>query len=154
MPKTTWELPQEIADAYPEHLRPERVDKNRLKHTSPFKEWPGTIKTPLYLSAEDYEKWWSQVGDENDANDTRHWAFNDWAQRYHLIKDWSMEGLDLDILAPDPIKIPDTRLIIWMVTILQPIIQFSTSLPNWREPFSGTTTPSEKPEAADETPTE
>jgi len=131
------ELP-EFLMALPEDLRPTRPKVNRLVFPSPLKEWPGTVTTACYLSAEEYHVWWTNSGDGQPEDDKRHWAYFDWETRFHFAKAWAIEGLDNDQLKTDPKDIPDTRLIIWYVTVTNTIIQEATLLPNSRRPSSET----------------
>lgn len=146
MPKRRMlDLPEEISAAYPDNIRPKRIETNRLAHTSPFVEFPGEIITPLSMSAEDYHEWWTQAGDGQPDDDNRHWAFFEWETRFHLVKKWDLKTeagnhLDSDVLDKNPIKLPDMRLISWMVAILQPVISNSVSLPNLPRPSNDTTT--------------
>lgn len=133
------ELP-EFLKALSKELRPKRPSVNRLVFPSPLKEWPGTVTTPCYLSAEEYHVWWTSVGDGQPEEDKRNWAFHDWETRFHFAKAWNIEGLDNDQLKQDPVDIPDMRFIMWFLTITNPIIQEATSLPNSQGPSSAITT--------------
>ena len=138
MPKESksLELP-EFLKALPEDLLPIRTSVNRLVFPSPLAEWPGTVTTPCYLSADEYLTWWLNVGDGQPEDDPRHWAYYDWETRFHLAKKWDMENLDSDQLKVDPIDLPDTRIILWFITITNTIIQEATMLPNSPRPSSG-----------------
>ena len=135
-------LPTELEKAYPEGLRPKRIAQNQLLHTSPFAEYPGEIITTMSLSAIDYDEWWKAVGDGQDEEDKRHWSFFEWETRFHLVKKWSFKDdlLTTDVIKKDPIDIPDTRIINWIIAITQPILTFSVSLPNSQGPLNDTTT--------------
>lgn len=136
MPKSeSLELPRYV-EALPEDLRPERPSVNRLVFTSPLKEWPGTVTTACFLNAQEYHTWWTSVGDGQPDDDPRHWAYFDWETRFHFAKAWNIEGLDNDQLKPDPIDIPDTRFVVWFITITNAIIQEATLLPNSQRPLS------------------
>lgn len=136
-------LPEELEKAYEEEgLKPKRIAQNQLLHTSPIPEYPGEVITPMSLSAKDYDEWWVKSSDGQPEDDKRHWSFFEWETRFHLIKKWSFksDNLTTDILKTDPIDLPDTRIITWLLALTQPILMFSVSLPNLRGPSSDTTT--------------
>lgn len=136
MPKSeSLELPRFVMELS-EDLRPTRPSVNRLVFPSPLEEWPGTVITSCFLSAEEYHIWWTSVGDGQPEDDPRHWAYFDWETRFHFAKGWNIEGLDSDQLKKDPIDIPDTRFVVWFVTITNAIIQEATLLPNSQRPLS------------------
>lgn len=135
-------LPEEFAKQYPPAYMPRRIGNNLLAHTSPFEEYPGEILTPMSLDALDYDQWWKGAGNGQDDNDNRHWSFFEWETRFHIIKKWSLKNDELtnDVITKDPIKMPDTRLLNWIISVTQPIIAFSVSIPNWQGPLNDTTT--------------
>ena len=135
-------LPEEFAKQYPPAHLPRRIENNLLVHKSPFDEYPGEVITPMSLDAFDYDKWWLKAGDGQDDDDKRHWSYYEWETRFHIIKKWSfdVDSLTNEVVQEDPTKLPDTRLINWIIAITQPIIAFSVSIPNWEGPSNDTTT--------------
>lgn len=153
MPKEVqqYDLPQEFVNAFQgniAHLRPVRIGPNRLKFSSPLPEYPGTLTTPMFLSPEDYSKWW-ELTDEGDVdfekNNSGHWSFADWKSRFHFVKHWNLkdestgEQLDTEIITKDGKSLPDMRIITWMLTATQPVLSFSVSIPNLPKPLPDTT---------------
>jgi len=145
-----YDLPQEFINAFGKdliHLRPTRIGSNRLLFESPLPEFPGTITTPMFLSALDYAEWWSQTSEGDDAppiNNKQHWSFGDWTSRFHIIKHWDLKNengdqLDTDIIEKTGTKLPDMRIINWVLTVTQPILAFSVSIPNSPRPLKDTT---------------
>lgn len=135
MPENSMEVP-EIFDSLPDAIKPTRPEANRLVFPCPIPEWPGTVTLPLYLNAQDYSEWWVAAEEGQPEDDKRHWLYFEWESRYHLAKDWKLEGLDLEQLSKDPSKLPDTRLLAWYVRITQILIKEATSVPNWPEPLN------------------
>lgn len=133
MPKSVLQVPEQY-QSLPEAIRPTRPQANRLVFPSPFEEWPGTVTIPVYINAQDYNLWWKMAQEGQPEDDTRHWLYYEWESRFHLAKDWNLEGLDLEQLTPTAEKIDDTRLVSWFVRITQLIIKEATSIPNWPEP--------------------
>jgi hypothetical protein len=148
LPVIQYDLPQEFVNAFSQdqaRLRPKRIGANRLQFTSPFEEYPGTITTPMFLSAVDYAEWWEQTNesDEGSASKKDHWSFADWSSRFHVIKHWDLEDengiqLDSDVIEKTGMKLPDMRIITWILTITQPVLAFSVSIPNSPRPLKDT----------------
>lgn len=151
MPRSKLDLPEFLSKKLPEHLLPTRIDTNRLAFPSPFEAYPGKAITPIYLSAEDYHEWWTRAGGGQPEDDDRHWSFWEWETRFHLVKAWHFESLDSDQLKEDPIGIPDQRFLLWMIQILQPILEEATSVPKSPGPLKNGATKNEKSPTAKET---
>ena len=144
--RKTFELPEDLAKAYPDSIRPKRVAVNRLAHTCPLLEYTGTILTPMSLSAPDYNDWWTKAGKGQPDDDDRHWSIFEWETRFHIVKQWDLqdlnkEVLDNEVIQADPLTLPDMRLVTWVIAVTQPIIAFSVSLPNLQGPLSDMSTP-------------
>lgn len=135
MPKNGLEVPASFA-SLPKEVQPTRPSVNRLIFPCPIPEWPGTVTLPLYIDAVDYNKWWTAAQEGQPEDDTRHWLYFEWQTRFHLAKDWNLEGLDLEQLTPEADKIPDTRIVAWYVNITQIIIKEATNVPNWPAPLN------------------
>lgn len=129
------ELPAFLTKAISEDLQPTRPAVNRLVFPSPFEEWPGSVLTPVYLSAKEYHQWWSMAGKGQPEDDDRHWLYYEWESRFHIAKNWNLKGLDNDQLQKDPINLPDLRIAMWFVAITQPILNEATLLPNSQRPL-------------------
>ena len=139
--KKTFELPNELAKAYPDGLEPERIGNNLLKHTCPIPEYPGSVTTAMSFSAIDFNNWWEKAGDGQKDDDKRHWAIFEWETRFHFIKAWEFKDVEItnDIIKADPIDVPDMRIVNWFVVVTQPLVSFSVSLPNSPGPLTDDT---------------
>lgn len=127
-----------------EHLYPERTEVNRLVFPSPFLEYPGNVTTPVYLSARQYYKWWQKAGRDQPKDDDRHWSNWEYENRFHLILTYTLEGLDNENFNEDPLALPDQRIITWILTITQPLLEEAVNLPNLPKQPKGSTSRTRK----------
>lgn len=138
MPDFLKEYVDTTGEKLKEHLYPERTEINRLVFPSPFVEYPGSVTTPVYLSAQQYYEWWQKAGKGQPKDDDRHWSCYEWETRFHLILAYQLKGLDNETFNLDPLTLPDQRLILWIITITQPLLEEAVNLPNSPKPSKRT----------------
>lgn len=117
---------------------------NRQEIKSPLTHWPGYIVLPVELSPVDFSRYWETYQKQtDDPSEKRHETIRAWESRFHIVKDWKIEGLRSEQVAGDGMAFPSLKLMVWVVQQINDLIIHSLSLPNSPAPSSDAETQSE-----------
>ena len=114
---------------------------------SPFENYPGYILVPEDLTPEQFDTWWQVTSEiENDEEDVRAPEYRMFQERYPLVIEWHVEGLDVpwEQVKGDARKLPAVKLAAFVISATQQCIVEARSLPSLPKPSSDGTTAKRK----------
>lgn len=120
-------------------------NNNEKQVSSPFELWPGHITLPVVVSPADFHQYLEivreqeKLEDEHLLNDDRYIFLKAWRARWHIVKDWKLDGVKTADIDETGLKMPATQLIAWVVDEVNTLLREAWRVPKSLAPSNGTT---------------